>query len=434
MKSKVYWILLLMGCVHFPVVNITGSTLKLYDILSIPLAFKLRFDLNDKFLVIAKWLFVIVPLLSLAWSYFFIEYPHNYYLHFQWSEPEVYTSLSSNFVIYPIFQFVMMMLCFVAIASIYLCDIVYENMDRVLEGIVKIGTFISSISLFNVFVIDIFDYVPKIMSMAIVSDRSHGFFNEAGTYSVYATWIVLFSWYVKTTRHSKFWKFAFYLNFLSLLLTSSSNLVILVGVIILSPFIFKSSVKKKIEIIMFVMLVFIAAFLIIDHYELTDAISYIVFEKISNFISAPDHTLDSGSFRSFTTRIGVQIGLDHPILGVGLGNSIFHMYEYEDQMGIVHWGDMLSRNIAPQNAFALCFSDMGIIGISTLICFIIFVMKSLWSIRNNGKLEKTFFVGSLFSCGALMSVYPLYSLYLWGYMAMAMGYIRYQKTLDGLYK
>ena len=429
MKSKVYWILLLMGCVHFPVVNVTGSTLKLYDILSIPLAFKLKFDLKDKFLVIAKWLFIIVPLLSLAWSLIFLEYPHNYYLHFQYAEPEVYTSLSSHFLIYPLFQLVMMLLCFVAIASIYLCDAIYKDLDKVLEGIVKVGTFISVISLFNVFVIDIFDYVPQFVSMARASDRSHGFFNEAGAYSVYATWIALFSWYVKTTRHSKFWKLAFLLNLLSMVLTLSTNLVILLGVIFLAPFILRSSARTKTEAIVVITLLILAAFVIIDYFELTDFFSYIVFEKISNFMSAPDHTLDSGGMRSFTTRIGIQMGLDHPFLGVGLGNSIFHMYEYEDQMGIVTWGEMLSKNSAPQNAFALCFSDMGIVGIMTLLCFIMFVMKSLWTIRNNGKLEKAFFIGSLFSCGALMSVYPLYSLYLWGYMAMAMGYIRYQKSM-----
>lgn len=427
MKSKEYWILLLMGCVHFPVVNVTGSTLKLYDILSAFLAFKLRFDQKDRFLVISKWLFIIVPLLSLTWSLIFLEYPHNYYLHFQYSEPEVYTSLSSHFLIYPVFQLVMMLLCFVAIASIYLCDAIYRDLNKVLEGIVKVGTIISAISLFNVFVIDIFDFVPKIVSMARVSERSHGFFNEPGTYSVYATWIALFSWYVKTTKLSSFWRFAFFLNLLSMLLTLSTNLVVLLCVIVLYPFIFKSSVKTKVEIIIVIIILFVAAFVIIDYYELTDMLSYVVFEKISNFTSSPDHTMDSGSMRSFTTRIGIQMGLDNPILGVGLGNSIFHMYEYEDQMGIVTWGEMLSRNTPPQNAFAICFSDMGLVGISTLICFIVFVMRSLWKIRNNGNIEKVFLIGSLFSCGALMSVYPLYSLYLWGYMAMAMGYLRYKK-------
>ena len=74
--------------------------------------------------------------------------------------------------------------------------------------------------------------------------------------------------------------------------------------------------------------------------------------KATNFFYAPDHTLDSGSFRSYTGRIGWEIFYNQPLLGVGVGNSVYYMHLYEFKMGIVNFGDTLSLGIFPQNLYA----------------------------------------------------------------------------------
>lgn len=135
--------------------------------------------------------------------------------------------------------------------------------------------------------------------------------------------------------------------------------------------------------------------------------------------------MDSGGFRSYTTGIGIKIFLDHWLTGVGVGNSIYYMHIYENRMGIISFGETLQPGSFPQNLFSIVLSEQGIIGGLLLIGFLFSCLRKFWRFRNNSKYNNMFLIGALFNITAMLTIAPEYSLFLWVFFALGLGYVKH---------
>lgn len=419
-----YWIIVLIGCQQFPALNITGSTLKIYDILSAIIGIKYRIKINDTFTFLVFLLFVIAPTISTLYGYFIIGYPDNFFIHYA-SERKVLTSLKFNYYFFPLFQLIFMYLNFICIVAIYQCDKLYENINKLIRSVVIGGTIISILSILALMGLNIINIFPSFLNgIRFYATRNQGFSIEPGNYILYQTWVTLFAIYSKRFFSKKKWKIIMGINLLSLLLTFSSGLSVLLVITCCIPFIFKSSIKTKLSIIISLIIIITVTISILKYYDLYDIAYYTLYDKLANFFEAPHHTLDSGAFRSYTTRLGFEIWKDFPILGVGYGMSLYHIHAYDSKLQIIQYGEILAPGIQPQNSYSLAFAEMGIIGGSALIIFLLIIIYRLWKCRNDNSLCKFFLIGALFNIAILNSLYPLYSLYLWVFLTLGFGYCK----------
>jgi len=425
MNKIIYWIILLLGCQQFPVLNITGSSFKLYDLFSGILLWKKGLIISkDKLMRMIYLLFVVLPLLSLIISYIAIGYPEGFFR--KYSSDSTIGSLKFNYYFFPLFQYIMMILCYTAIINVYYCEYIYNNIHKLITGIVKIGSFIAIISLFNLFVTNIFHYVPSfISSIRTYSSRSQGFSIEPSSYVLYQSWIVLLCFYAKRLLKKRLWLILFSINILSLLLTLSSSLSIVVVTLIVTPFIVKATKKIRLTILISVIILLVGIFGLLVYTGYFDLAYKIMVAKLQNFFIPGTQTMDSGGFRSYTGRIGFKIGEDHLFTGVGMGMSIYHMYEYEFKMGILSWGEKLVPGIQPMNCFSLVFSEMGIFALIVMVLIFAKILIILRKHSSENALCKIFFAGAIINVGTFFSLYPVYSLYLWAWMILGVGYCRY---------
>lgn len=427
--SLLYWIIVLIGCQQFPVLNITGSTFKIYDFLSALLAIKYKISINDFFTFITLILFVIAPTISTLYGYIIIGYPDNFFIHYRY-EHQVLNSLKFNYYFFPIFQLLFMFLNFIVIMSIYQCKKIYENLHKIIKAVVIAGTTISIISLLSFWGINLIKLFPSIINgIRFYENRNQGFSVEPGNYVLYQTWILLFTIYSKQFFSKLKWIIILGINTISLILTFSSGLSVLLGIIIFTPFIFKSTLKAKIIFIISIVIIISLVIHLLKQYDLYNAAYYTLYDKLSNFFESPNHTIDSGAYRSYTTRLGFEIWKEYPIFGVGQGMSLYHMHNYDHLLQIIQYGETLSPGSQPQNSYSIAFAEMGILGGGALIIFLTLITYKLWQHRNQNQLLKIFFIGTLFNLALLNSLYPLYSLYLWIFPVLSYGYCKYKYNL-----
>ena len=164
-----------------------------------------------------------------------------------------------------------------------------------------------------------------------------------------------------------------------------------------------SKLRKYLILILSLGLVVIGIYLI-DEYPV---VKYVVFDKIYNYLFVSNHTLDSGAFRNFTTRIGFNIGFDN-VLGVGTGQSYFYMHMYEYKMGILNWGETLSYDSMPQNFYSMLFAESSFLGV---ICYALLFFYSVNNVYKNMRdFFKLYISFCLFTIFCFFSLTPYYSL------------------------
>lgn len=436
LKSKiVILIILFIGFQQFPVIR-AGGSFKLYELLALCLLGISLFQVrtvkeNLKFLRYPYLFFVVSPIISFFLALIFLEYPYGFYR--QYLETD---SFKFNYYIYPILQMIYMFFNYAVFSAILRTKKIYNFLPIIFKYSIYIGTMIALYSLFAMFFFDPISKLPAIIqNKHEYLFRSVGFSQEPSFYILYQTWIVLLVFYSRKFFSHYVWILIFSVNLLSLVFTFSTTLISLVLILFLTLFIFKSSAKKKI---------FIGAFMVFSLfailYSLNGSSNWEYFEsffinKITNFFSSPDHTLDSGSFRSYTSRIGIAIFKDYPIAGVGVGNSIYYMYVYENKMGIILFGETLFAGSFPQNAFSIVLSEQGVFGIAFLIALLVKIGSIFWKYRSYDNYCKMFFIGYLFTLSSMISIAPVYSLFIWVFPAVGLGYIfnvvKKYNNLDG---
>ncbi|MDB5159545.1 MAG: hypothetical protein JWR50_4252, partial [Mucilaginibacter sp.] len=352
-------------------------------------------------------------------------YPTGFYLKY----PEA-TSFKFNFYIFPLLQLIYMFFNFSAFNEITGSLYIYQNFERILKTTVIIGTCIAGYSVLAMLIFDPVRYLPSfIQAKHLYVFRSSGLSQEPSFYVLYQTWICLFAWYSKKMFSKNLWYFLIAINIVSLIFTFSTTLAGLALILILNAFIFKSAFKTKAAILFFIVIIVTAGFVIINHFELNEYFEYFFISKTNSFFNAPPHTTDSGSFRRYTSGIGLQIFKDNWLTGVGVGNSIYYMYKHEFKMGIEVFGETLSPGTFPQNLFSIVLSEQGAIGGLTLFYFLIASFRKLWRARNCGRYGKMFITGFLFNVSAMLTVAPVYSMFLWVFIALGLNYAIYQSNV-----
>lgn len=212
------------------------------------------------------------------------------------------------------------------------------------------------------------------------------------------------------------------INAISLLATLSSALSAFAMGLLSMPFVFKSTMKVRFFVILGLVAFILMVILVAQYAGLYDELLYALYYKIENFFTPANHTMDSGSFRNFTSRVGLEIFKEHPLLGVGVGNSPFFMHLYENKMGIVIWGEELNMTIMPHSFYACLLAEQGFLGALGFVMMLIGVIPKVWKNRNLGSLGKIFYLGVLTNLGVLFSVPIIYSMYLWVFLALSLSY------------
>lgn len=430
LKDKLaYLILLFIGFQQFPVIRVGGS-LKLYEVFALALMAVMLLTARPTqiriFTLLAFLFFVVSPVFSYLYSVFFLGYPKGFYLQYPGA-----AGFKFNFYLFPVLQLLYMFFNFAAIEGIYSSRKLYAYFEQIVKNMVIVGTIISVYSITASLTVDVIHMLPNfIQNKALYHFRSSGLSQEPSFYVLYQSWICLFSFYAKALFSRQRWLIVTAINCLSLVLTFSTSLVGLIGVIFLSLFILKTSFKVKLRAAVASLLAVGTVVSIIFYFDLYPLFEYMFVNKLQNFVNAPSHTGDSGSFRAYTSAIGLRIFNDYPLAGVGVGNSIYYMFSYEFRMGVISFGETLVPGVFPQNAFSSVLSEQGLIG---GIFFSLFVLKMLhvfWVNRNRYAYSQLFLIGGLFNVVAMLAIAPVYSLFIWAFMAFGMGYIRHCRSVD----
>lgn len=424
-----FFIIAFIGFQQFPVIKIGGS-LKIYEVAAILLMLVLIINqlqykpILKTAMIIPFLLFVVSPILSTAFAYIFLSYPNSFFLYY----PGTQGSFKFNYYVFPLLQILYSLFNFTVINAIYTDKHLLPNLDKLLKFFVIVGSIISVYSLISFFTVDIITLLPSfIQNKSIYQFRTTGISKEPSGYVFYQGWITLFTFAIRNQFKKSMWIFLFILNLTSLLLTISTSLVILIAIIIFSIFVLKTATRYKFyTLILLSLLVTMVVSLI--HYFNFQEIAYSLFvDKLNDFFSASNTTMGSGNFRSYTTRIGYNMFLDYPLLGVGLGNSMYYMHEYDAMMNIVVYGEKLHPGSFPQNLYTHILSEQGIFGGLLIGSFVFYVTYNLFINRNKYKYSYVFFIGGLFNIAILFVEGLLYLLYLWIFLALALKYFDSQE-------
>lgn len=313
-----------------------------------------------------------------------------------------------------------------AIYSIVTNDWIYRNVYKVLRLFVYVGTVISLFSLLTLIGFDIRSILPAALytSRGYIDARSSGFCLEPSSYIIYQTWVVIFTLAIRNQFKGKlYWYATLALNLVSLFLTMSSSLIVFAIILLLSPFlILKSSAKLKISIITFIVTIFIAGVSLLEYWGIYDDFMYIFQSKIEGFLTSPNYTTDSGSFRNYTSRIGIEIWKSSPLLGTGVSMSVYYMYIYEFAMGIDYFGEILAPTTYPQNLISQTLAETGLLGFIPLVILLAYTIIVLWKKRKSDPLVSYLLMGTLCNTVYFSTNYTLYSFYLWVFIAFSVGY------------
>ena len=413
----------LIGCQQFPVINIFGC-FKSYELLGLFLLSQFKWQYKSCLFSNGAFIFfVLSPAISFLFS-LIIGRPESYYQLY----PDVIGSIKYDSIIFPILQMIFMMLNFVVLSQLVQNKIYYKQFDIIRKNLVKVGSFIAFCSLFNMFVIDIFQYLPSIIQNKHHYDfRSSGFSIEPSSYVLYQTWIVLFTYYSKDLFKRNTWLILMFINIMSLFLTISSTLAAIVGILVILPFICQFGIKERLSSSILIATSILGLIYLCFYSQYSQFFNYFLIEKIENLFIATDHTLDSGAFRAYTSRIGIEMFKDYPFLGVGVGNSPYFMHNYDAQMGIIQYGETLNNSTTPLNLISCILAEQGILGGIGLFCMLLAVFREVWKYRNQKPFGHLFLIGCLFNF-VIFSTCPIaYSMYLWLFMAIALGFIKNRK-------
>lgn len=419
-KSKLLiLILVLIGCQQFPVINVGGS-LKIYEILG--LFMLLYYGINAKCDVISRLLlglFVVSPILSLVSFYICDDVSSFYHVY-----GETRDSFRFNIFIFPILQLLYMLMNYVVYYNLYYTKTLYYRFETIKKWIILGGTLIAVYSILSLFVGDIITLLPNFIQNKHVygSFRASGFSQEPSSYVFYQGWIILMLYYSKHSFASIKWVALMVINVLALLLTFSSSIVAFIGVVFLMIMLFAEGKYRLLYLLLLIGVLF-GCYIFISRYVDFEMLNYAFITKIEDFIFGKDDAGGSGGFRNYTASLGWILWRHNPFLGVGVGNSVYFMHEADKEIPIIPMGEQLHPGSFPQNAFACVFSEQGIIGGSILILLLAFIIRQVWKYREE-KYGKLFLAGTLFNICSFMVIAPIYSMFLWVYMFMALGYIR----------
>jgi len=137
-------------------------------------------------------------------------------------------------------------------------------------------------------------------------------------------------------------------------------------------------------------------------------------QKIFDFVFFPGHTMSSGAFRSLTSQIGLRMGLENPIFGVGPGLAYLQMARVSEQFEPVLWGERITFSNYPQSAFALAFAEGGSLNFVCLVALFFFIFRAaclsqVGCATSIEKLSYSLRFGTIFVALSFLAIYPAFS-------------------------
>lgn len=422
-------IIVLIGFQQFPVLHIGGS-LKIYEILGLLL---LVWGGINKGYNLFSWLlfffFIISPIVSLL-SFFIFDGDVSLFYRVY---PGARGMFRYNIYIFPFLQILFMALNYVVYSNLYYNRWIYRHFGYVKKWIVIVGTCIAVYSVVSMIIGDVVTKLPELIQNKHEYEyRSSGFSQEPSFYILYQGWIVLIICFSKKDYNLLKWIFILIVNLLALIFTFSSTLVVFVGIIALMIFLF-SRLKLKILYLSLLTFSLYVGYITLSKYMDVSMLNYAFVEKVEDFVFGKDDAGGSGGFRHYESSLGWIIFEQNPILGVGVGNSIYYMHEADKKSPIIPMDEQLNQGSFPPNTFACVFAEQGLLGGVILLILLGYIFVEVWKSRNK-RYGKLFLTGTVFNIATFLVIAPVYSMFLWVYMLMALGYIRYQKEKEMLVK
>ena len=418
-KSKILLaIILFIGFQQFPVLHVGGS-LKIYEVLGGALLLMCGIRVRQEFLVKMMYVFfVISPILSLI-SFYICDDVESYYSLY----PTAKNSFRYNIYVFPLLQLLFMCVNYVVLYNVYYNRVIYEKFEILIKWIVIIGTIIACYSIVAMFTGDPISHLPNFMQNKHVYDfRSSGLSQEPSSYVLYQGWNVILYWHIKHSFTRIKWIIIFGINVISLLFTFSSTLVLFVGIICLMIFFFSRFQKKLIYLSIFCIFLY-TSFLALSKFVDVDLLHYAMVQKVEDFVLGKDDAGGSGGFRHYESSLGWIIFQDNPIFGVGVGNSNYFMHIADKKSPIIPLDEQLEESSFPPNTFSCVFAEQGIIGGGAFVMIIFLVFHRAWKFRKY-RYGKAFLTAIVYNIGCFLLIAPQYSMYLWLYLFIAIGYYR----------
>lgn len=144
----------------------------------------------------------------------------------------------------------------------------------------------------------------------------------------------------------------------------------------------------KIVILIFPVLIIIyLGFIDVDYTLFDESLSNSIEERLESALQGEGQFL----IRKNLSLASLQMGLDHPILGVGRGNFILNSKPYIDKLYDKRDDYIYSESIRslPHNTFAGIFAEMGLIGLTVFGSIFVLLLYKMWN--NKNKINMIFF-------------------------------------------
>lgn len=351
-------ILITIGFQQFPVVNVGGS-LKIYEVIGLAMLWYYGLRLGDNIFVYMLFgFFIVSPILSLMAFYMMDGDVTSFYRAYRETEGK----FRFNIYIFPLLQLLFMVVNYVVYYYLYYNRWIYRHFEFVKKWFVIIGTCIAVYSVASMFIGDVVTKLPGfIQNKHVYEFRSSGFSQEPSFYILYQGWIVLLAFFSKRTFNTLWWILILLINILALIFTFSSTLVVFAGVIALMVFVF-SKLRYKLFYLALLCGVLTAGYVTLSRYVDVKMLNYAFVDKVEDFLFGKDDAGGSGGFRHYESTLGWIMFQENPVVGVGVGNSIYYMHVAAKKSSIIPMDEQLHPGSFPPNTFACVFAEQGIVG------------------------------------------------------------------------
>ena len=216
----------------------------------------------------------------------------------------------------------------------------------------------------------------EIAETATTSARVSGLATNANQAARYFVIALVFFYYLRTKTKSSLQRFLYLLGilitFLGVFFTvSRSGMLLLFGALGLI-LIFQPRVKNKVRLIVLVILALLGLSLFSDS----------ILQIIRDIFPAIQEGSDTVGLRYNLWRAGWKMWLDHPIIGVGIG-----------QYGSMLWRYMIGlegptvHSAPPHNTYIQALSETGLIGFLLFMVMLIYAFRHLWPRSSNDNYE-----------------------------------------------
>lgn len=382
--------------------------------------------------------FIIIPIFSYTF-FFFDSLKDGYFLKY----PDANGIIRYNPNIAPFIIYFYYLIVWVTINTFTGSQALFKHRDFFIKTFILTGTALAIYCWYGLFGVHLLHLPDPIAILPdyrkynpVDSIRFCGLSSEPSIYIQIECWVFLGVLFFKNLFKKSTWAFLIVLHLFTIIMTfSSALLAMLVSTLIYTLLVLP--MRKKIQIVTIVASVFTVLILIVESIGLGDLAYYFLVQKISNFLIPSNHTLDSGAFRSFTARVGMEIFKDHPIIGVGPGMSVMFMYLYENSLGIVEWGQRLRHDSLVENCHSQILAETGILGYGLIMYFFSRFSWQCWKRRKDDPIFAFGLTGALMTLMMFASIHPIHSLFFWVPLALVMNTLHHQDkglTISTSYK